>query len=266
MPATSEKVRKSIAQLRREQRQAKERFSRARKAETGFARQLRSVARQIGALIKGFIENEAEIVVIDTTSLRSVLSRYSDLLTPWASRVAARMIAEVDRRDLGAWTQQSKLMGRNLRREIEKAPTGEMLRKYLSEQVDLITSLPRSAAERVHQMTLRGITEGTRAEEIKAKILETGRVTESRAMLIARTEVARTASALTMVRAQYVGSDGYIWRTARDSDVRLRHRKLEGKYIRWDSPPVAGESGELAHAGMIYNCRCYPEPVLQNIV
>jgi hypothetical protein len=28
---------------------------------------------------------------------------------------------------------------------------------------------------------------------------------------------------------------------------------------------VAGEQGEHAHAGMIYNCRCYPEPVIPEI-
>jgi uncharacterized protein with gpF-like domain len=100
----------------------------------------------------------------------------------------------------------------------------------------------------------------------------------SHARLIARTETARTASVLTEVRAKSVGSEGYIWRTSLDADVRPKigtpnfaklntlamgsHRKLEGTFHRWDDPPIASENGERAHPGQIYNCRCWPEPVL----
>src|SRR5258708_29004680 len=108
------------------------------------------------------------------------------------------MVAEVSRKDASAWIEHGRTMGRALQREIATAPTGEALRGLLGEQVTLITSLPRRASERVHELTIKGITEATRAEDIQKKILETGRVTASRAMTIARTEVTRTASTLTM--------------------------------------------------------------------
>jgi SPP1 gp7 family putative phage head morphogenesis protein len=112
----------------------------------------------------------------------------------------------------------------------------------------------------VHKLTYEGLSDATRADEIKKMILKSGEVTESRATLIARTEVGRASTNLARSRAQYVGSDGYIWRTAHDHDVRESHRKMEGKFVRWDRPPTL--DGLIGHAGALPNCRCYPEPVL----
>jgi SPP1 gp7 family putative phage head morphogenesis protein len=243
----------------------RERFLAGRRVESEYARRLRQVAQHVGELVRGFFA-QAPPTVGSTIVLRDMLDRYASLLTPWANSVAAKMANEVERRDAGAWAATGRALGRGLAREIASAPIGEALQKFMAEQVDLITSLPRKAAERVHKMALEGITEGERAESMAEAIMNTGHVTKSRANLIARTETARVASGLTMVRAKHVGSEGYIWRTALDSDVRSLHRRLEGKYIRWDNPPVAGENGETAHAGMIYNCRCYPEPVLPDVL
>lgn len=244
-------------QQREKYRKARERFLHSRRTERSFARALSSVAVQIGRFVKGFaptLENLANI--------KATLEAYANLLHPWARSVVTTMMAEVDQRDKKAWIETGREMGRALERELRTAPTGTALEQRLEEQVDLITSLPRSAAERVHRLTIKGITEGVRSEEIQEEIERTGLVTRARANLIARTEVARTASVLTQVRAEALGSEGYIWRTALDGVVRPIHRRLEGKFIRWDDPPIAGERGERAHAGQIYNCRCWAEPVI----
>lgn len=135
----------------------------------------------------------------------------------------------------------------------------------MHDQVALIKSIPLEAAKRVHDWTLTGIEEATRSREVAAEILRSNEVAASRATLIARTEVARTASKLTESRARYVGSDGYIWRTSGDSDVRESHRQMNGKFVRWDENGGEGAhltDGTTCHAGQIYNCRCYPEPVI----
>jgi uncharacterized protein with gpF-like domain len=66
---------------------------------------------------------------------------------------------------------------------------------------------------------------------------------------------------LTQARAEHIGSEGYIWRTSNDSDVRHSHKEMNGRYVRWDTPPRLSD-GTVTHAGQIYNCRCYPEPVI----
>ena len=238
---------------------ARERFVKARRAEQAFARQLNKIAEQVGVIVKGFAPQG---FVHNAPELNAVLRRYSDLLKPWAVAVSERMINEVSKRDEKAWHEAGREIGRALGQEIRKAPTGAVMKQRMAEQVDLITSLPLEAAKRVHELTIRALSDSTRAKETAAEIMRTGHVTKSRAMLIARTETSRTVTAMTQARAEHIGSEGYIWRTAEDSDVRELHRKLNGKFIPWDDPPIAGENGERAHAGSIYNCRCYAEPVI----
>ncbi|AIO23380.1 phage head morphogenesis protein [Burkholderia cepacia] len=172
------------------------------------------------------------------------------------------MLADLNRRDEQAWMQNAQDMSHALRDELRRAPTGETMRALMAEQVGLIKSIPLDAAERVHRLTIEALEDSTRASEISKMIQASGSVAKSRADLIARTEVGRTATTLTEARALHVGSPGYFWRTSDDSDVREDHRILEGRFITWDNPPIADRrTGRRAHAGCIYGCRCYPEVV-----
>lgn len=193
-------------------------------------------------------------------TIEQVLRAYAEALTPWATATAQTMLREVNRRDEAAWAENSRELSRALRTEIRTTPTGAAMQALLAEQVTLIKSIPLDAAQRVHRLTLEGIENSTRASVISKEIQRSGAVAESRADLIARTEVARTASTLTQARAEHVGSEGYIWRTSGDSDVRESHRDMNGKYVRWDSPPTLDKM--TGHAGQFPNCRCYPEPVI----
>lgn len=242
---------------------ARERFRKAHRAEVKFGRQLRMVAKQVGNIVKTLAPAGD---VSNLPQLNQALAKYADMLRPWAKAVAESMVAEVGQRDGLAWAELGRDLGRSLRTEIKHAPTGASMRQIMAEAEDLITSLPLKAAQRVHELAIEGMSSSTRARETAKEIERTGQVTASRAMLIARTETTRAATAMVHARAKFIGSEGYIWRTAGDSDVRKLHKKLEGKFVRWDEPPVAGEHGERAHAGAIYNCRCYPEPVIPDDV
>jgi SPP1 gp7 family putative phage head morphogenesis protein len=240
-------------------RAAKERFAKARIAEREYMRSLASVGRQVGNIINGFtIQNP----LANQQEMYRALESYSRLIEPWAGAVTQRMHAEVGWRDLRAWKALSNQIGKGLTEELTSAPTGVAFAKLMNEQVRLIRSLPLEAGQRVHELTQTLLTGGGRFEEIVPEILRSGKVTVSRAKLIARTETARTSSVLTQVRSEHVGSDSYVWRTAGDAQVRPDHRKLEGKTVLWSSPPIAGSNGMRYHAGQGPNCRCYPEPVL----
>lgn len=260
---------KRLSAIRKEERAkrlaARERFRTSKRAAAAYEKQLKQVAKHIGDLIEGMAPG-GYVVGNNAERIKSSLNEYSKLLRPWAESVSSRMIAEADQRNKKAWLELSREMGQNLRHEFQTAPTGETYQSLMQEQVKLITSLPLDAAERVHNLTMQAMAEGRRASEIAAEVAKSGEVSKSRAMLIARTETSRTAVNLTEARAKYVGSEGYIWRTAGDADVRDRHKHLEGTYHRWDDPPVAGERGERAHAGCIYNCRCFPEPILPDVI
>lgn len=243
-----------LKQLRKE---ARERFLAGRKAETQYATALRSLAKQIDVIVRGMAPDG---VLAHPAPLITMLQRYAETVSPWGESVAWRMINDVSKRDAAAWRRHGQMIGRALRKEIESAPTGAAMRESLARQVGLIKSIPLDAAERVRALTLEGITTGTRASEIAAEILNSGHVSKSRANLIARTEVSRTATALTQARAQFVGSTSYVWRTSKDGDVRPSHKKLEGVAVSWNDPPVLDNL--RGHAGALPNCRCFCEPIL----
>lgn len=242
---------------RKETSAERRKFASVRKAEAHYAAQLRSIANQCGVIIRGLTPEGG---VPDPGVVENALRRYAEIIRPWAKSVGTRMLADVSRRDEAVWKSLSKDMSRALGEEIQRAPTGEALRRLLDEQITLITSIPLKAAERAHKLALETRTSGARYGTIVEQIMRSGHVARSRATLIARTEVARTASGLTQARATYLGSEGYIWRTSEDSDVRRSHKKMAGKFVRWDRPPTT--DGLVGHAGQLPNCRCYPEPVI----
>jgi len=214
------------------------------------------VARTISSIIRGIAPNGE---LTEAGKLVQALTDYAKLIEPWARSVAAVMVADVARRDKAMWAQNSKEMSTELRREIEATPTGSILRRLQDEQVSLITSIPLQAAERVHEIAEESILTSARHTELVKHLLATSDVTTARARLIARTETTRATSNLMQARAVQAGSDGYIWRTSGDADVRDSHAEMEGKYVRWAQPPVL--DGLKGHAGTLPNCRCFSEPV-----
>lgn len=229
---------------------------RTRGIEQRYGSQLTKVAQQVGAIIQPFTPGDMSQV----PTISHLLNAYADMLKAWATQTASNMLMDVALRDEQTWKVLARDMGRALREEIRTAPTGEVMRRLLAEQVGLIQSIPREAAERVHRLTLEGIENSGRASAIATEIMRSGEVAKSRAFLIARTEVTRTATTLTQARAVHIGSKGYIWRTAGDGDVRQSHREMNGEFVPWDKPPEL--DGMTGHAGCLPNCRCYAEPVI----
>lgn len=233
-------------------------YLRARKVETRYAALLRKVARHIGDLIMAFDGHDLNRL----GPLQTALQRYAMALRPWAESVANRMVTEIAARDRKGWRDASEEIGKGVSQLMQEAPVGDTIRTLMADQVDLITSLPRDAAQRVHNLVMEGLSDSTRASEISKRIMETGEVTKSRANLIARTETGRIQTTLTQVRAEHVGSTHFIWRTIGDSDVRPSHKRLNGKVFEWRNPPICDDPDHRALPGCIWNCRCYAEPVI----
>ena len=190
-------------------------------------------------------------------------------IEPWARRTAADMLHGAAMADKRRWQAMSESMSGSMRAMLKKvgnaSPTGAAYNRLLDDQVHLIKSMHTDQAERAHEIVreahLTSIRANDTARLVRELWLKTGKQAgKAKAQLIARTESSRAASSLTQVRAESIGSKGYIWRTIKDTDVRKSHRDLDGEYIPWDSPPTTDNL--TGHAGCVPNCRCYPEPVL----
>ncbi len=240
-------------------RQRPRSFGASHRAAEAYGRQLRKIARHIADIVRG-LSPDGEVTPQVDGQISDAMSRYSQILGPWAQAVGSQMLVDVSRRDAQTWASHSERIGRALKHEVANAPTGQAMRERLADQVTLIKSLPLDAAKRVHDLSVKGLTEGRRSSEIAAEIMRTGLVSASRATLIARTEAARTASVLTEVRAKSIGCTHFVWKTSKDAQVRPSHRKMQGKVCEFAAPPIVDGSPLLP--GQIYNCRCWISPIL----
>ena len=88
----------------------------------------------------------------------------------------------------------------------------------------------------------------------------------ARSSLIARDQVTKLNGSVNRVKQQSLGVTHYIWRSVSDDAVRDRHRDLNGKKFAWDDPPVISPDGRRGHPGDDYQCRCYAEAVLDDLI
>ena len=144
-----------------------------------------------------------------------------------------------------------------------------MINDQIITNASLIRTLPNDVAEKVVKNIAEEAIKGKRARSIEKIIRQdTDKHSRASARLIARTEVAKTQSAITKSRAQNLDMHWYVWRTALDGNrVRKSHRLMEGVIVNWNDPPSPEElAGEQSvgryHAGNIWNCRCYSEVLL----
>lgn len=237
-------------------------FGATRAAEEEFARALKKIAQHSASIIDFYVNGST---ITSNKGMWDAVRQYSAALEPWAATRSSAMVSRVATSNRKAWETKAKQFGVALRREMLESPTGMVSMDLIREQVSLIKSIPLDAATRAQDLAVEAMLDGSRASEIAEELARTGEVTKSRALTIARTEVARSNSVLTETRARSVGSKGYIWRTSGDGDVRESHAEMEGQYVAWDSPPTLSD-GTTTHAGQIYNCRCYAEPVLDDTV
>lgn len=189
----------------------------------------------------------------------------------FAVQAAQRMITGLFYGGAKTWRSAARhsMRGREiyeaLRHEL-RGSVGRQMMSLVKSNAQYISSLPMKMAEQATKRAAETYIAGERFETIlSAKIFQG--LTLSRARLIARTEVSKASTALTRVRAENVGLKWYVWETSQDQRVRPAHRKMQGVLVNFDEPPapellVGLKSVGHYAAGDIWNCRCYPRPLI----
>lgn len=261
-----EPVKKPSAVQRPLNKFQKKLFERNKVIENLYRNQMMGVAKHLGKIASSCNPEEKKSVQAMVTRLNS----YSDQLKGWAGTLARNIVYSLNKDDRDTWNDNSVEMSRLLKREMTTAPIEPLLKKYMDEQVDLITSLPRSAAKRIQKLVLKNMYEGgMRAEGLAKIIMQTENVSKSKAQVIARTEVSKISTGLTKARSSEIGLDWYIWRAVHDVRTRDSHKVMDGVVVSWSDPPspekLSGQKKSYGkyHAGEFVNCRCYPEPLIR---
>lgn len=170
-------------------------------------------------------------------------------------------------REAAAESMQGKKAYKLLQNEMQGRVGGEVQR-LIERNANIIKSLPLDVSYKVTDYVKEQSLKGKRATDI-ADELKTLFPKKSKASidLISRTETSKASTALTQSRSQSRGDNWYIWNTSHDGRVRSSHSHMDGVLINWNNPPapevLIGEKSEgHYHAGEIWNCRCYAQPVV----
>ncbi len=145
---------------------------------------------------------------------------------------------------------------------------GNTVYSLIDRNAGIIRSLPLDLASQATRYIQAEVLKGKRHEQIARELLQKfPKMAASKAALIARTEASKAHTALIQARAENIGVYWYEWLTSKDSRVRSSHAHMDGVLCRFDTPPspelLAGEKSVGSYnAGEIYNCRCYPKPVI----
>jgi SPP1 gp7 family putative phage head morphogenesis protein len=204
--------------------------------------------------IRAFAHTKAFSAYAEATAMKMVTHLFSDSGRTW--RQAARA------------NGQGRMIYEALLNEM-RGPMGGAVRHQIGRNAAIIKSLPLNIASSVTEHIMTESMKGKRASDIAQEIqLLFPEKSKAKASLIARTEVSKTSTAITQARSELVGIKAYVWRTSEDERVRASHKHMKGIIIAWDDPPSPEElDGEKHtyghyHAGDIFNCRCYPEPII----
>ncbi len=239
----------------------------------------RSVERRYGAALTKIIEGlRTELARIRSPFLIAAAIRryarsptYRKAAEILARSVATHIFSDGHRtwREAARSGSKGRMVYTALQNELSRTAVGRVYNEIVARNAEVIRSMPDTVARQVTAMVAREANAGLRPEAIMEDVLQAWpHMTRAHAKLIARTESSKASTALTQARSEAIGLHWYVWRSEEDARVRDSHRLMDGVLINWDDPPspeaLAGEDHTYGnyHAGNIFNCRCYPEPLI----
>lgn len=145
-------------------------------------------------------------------------------------------------------------------------------KQWLKQNVALIKSVSFDRLKDMEAILNGALPGQDRVEDVRGRLMDEFGLSKSRAELIARDQTLKLNSQLSQARATSLGVTTYTWVCSRDERVRgnpsgkypnsaENHWTLHGKIFRYDTPPVVNlRTGETAHPGGSYQCRCVGVP------
>jgi len=134
---------------------------------------------------------------------------------------------------------------------------------FTQQNVALIRSVSTRYLDEVEELVIQSVRAGSRSPKLAERIAERGHVALSNARRIARDQTGKFYGGLNQVRQEALGLGRYRWRTVKDNRVRDEHVHREGEIFSWDDPP--SETPDDGHPGTPINCRCYGEPIIEDV-
>jgi len=236
----------------------------------------REYEQGIKALYMAIFQQAQGLSAMDTIKYLSMIGSRPEVKR-LCDNLARRMVTAVKADNEKTWRSaarkgtRSRQIYMSLRKEMQ-GPLMAAAQAIVEENSKLISSVPAELAEKISKEALERYMRGERWETAVQDLLARAPyLSRSRATLIARTESSKANEAMTEARAREIGSTWYFWRSSHDERVRHTHEMMDGVLCSFDYPPnpeaFFGGKAQFGnyHAGCCPNCRCYAEPVIDEM-
>ena len=221
----------------------------AERAQAAVKTDALPAGRRVNTIIDGI--SEAFYRRFDHSRLEALAHKFMDRTQKFQREEFATMVQEA------AGIQLGSILDRKM---------GARVGAATAQNVSLIKSIPQKYFDEVEKLTVSSLAAGRRHEEIAKDIEERFDVAKSSAKLVARDQTLSFYGEVNKARQEALGVERYIWRTVNDERVRSVHAEFDGNVYSWDDPPGDGSPQEGTHPATAINCRCYAEPVLDDLL
>lgn len=202
-----------------------------------------------------------------STFVDSFLQKILDKLN--AGSAAQKLITKLfkigkitKKKEIYEWKRMvHKTLGVNLSEDYYNGEFFESeLAQWVSDNVDLITTVPANMLDRMKEIIVEGYSKGLTAKDIGELIQQNYNMSANHARFIARDQMAKLSADITRKEHEDAGVHRYEWSDSGDERVRESHRRLNGRVFSYDNPPET-DGGRHCNPGQDFNCRCVAIPV-----
>ena len=125
-----------------------------------------------------------------------------------------------------------------------------------------IKSVLLKDANKIKEQTIDFFKQGKGVKDFNKYIKKISDVSDSRANLIGRQQLAIVNGAYKASVYKENGVDSYLWVSTGDGKVRFDHRLLDGKVFTYAKGAIVDrKTGRRANPGEDFNCRCFDIPI-----
>lgn len=168
--------------------------------------------------------------------------------------------------------QVRRLIGIDLSNIIDQDNVRQVFKISVEQNLQLIKTLSQRQLSRFKNTVLTNLQSGEyNAAKIIEQLTKDFGMTKRHAKFIARDQSHKLIASLSLARYENIGVREYTWKNAHDRRVRgnpgglypnakYNHWTREGKTFSFDDPPPDG------NPGMPYNCRCYAQPHINELL
>ena len=246
--------------------------------EERYSRELRKLAREMTKATqeavkelfrtpdaKEFFAQDASIALQARQMLNLLTSRFDRLYTSYASRLARKMLGDVDEQSKANLKRSFKKMTGEVTLKVDDMPQGmrDMFEASISENVDLIKSIPTQYLDRIKGAVNRSITGTGGIGPLQEEIKKYGGMTERRSRNIALDQCRKAYNNVNIERSKAAGVKKGIWvHTGGTKEPRKLHKEYNGKEFSLTEGAPIGDKGQNVIPGEEPFCRCNWIPLI----